>query len=205
MRIIVSASFCCVMLSAVLAAAEEKSGAGAEAKTEKPIIEVIEKAVELTNAIKAANARLVLVNGWGSTCGPCLEEMPMLANLVLKDLKDPKDIAVLGLSLDGSLFDRADAIAKSAEVVKEKGLPYKNYVWVGELDPLVETFKIASTPYNAIFKGDGTLLEVLKLPHEPEKARKVLKEKLKEALKKLDAEPAAKTTEADAGRNEERK
>lgn len=205
MRTIVNAIFCCVMLGAVLSAAEEKSGTGAEAKTGKPGIEVIEKAVELTNAIKAANARLVLINGWGSTCGPCLEEMPMLSNLVLKDLKDQKDVVVLGLSLDGSLFDRADAIAKSAEVVKEKGLPYKNYVWVGELDPLVEIFKIASTPYNAIFKGDGTLLEVLKLPHEPEKARKVLKEKLKEALKKLDAESAAKTFGTDAGKNEERK
>jgi peroxiredoxin len=55
--------------------------------------------------------RSVILNFWTKTCGPCLEELPSVANLG-KLLKDKKDVALVTISTDESAED-AKATLKS--------------------------------------------------------------------------------------------
>jgi thiol-disulfide isomerase/thioredoxin len=48
---------------------------------------------------ESLKGKVVVLNFWTKTCGPCLEEMPELAELT-KILRDRPDVAVLAVSTD---------------------------------------------------------------------------------------------------------
>jgi peroxiredoxin len=48
--------------------------------------------------------KVVLLNFWSKTCGPCLEEMPEIAELT-RILADRKDVAVVAVSIDEGWSD----------------------------------------------------------------------------------------------------
>ncbi|MFO0668308.1 MAG: TlpA disulfide reductase family protein [Polyangiaceae bacterium] len=50
-------------------------------------------------SLEAYKGKVVVLNFWTKTCGPCLEEMPEIVELT-KILKDRKDVAVLTVSTD---------------------------------------------------------------------------------------------------------
>jgi peroxiredoxin len=50
-------------------------------------------------SLESYRGRVVVLNFWTKTCGPCLEEMPELAELT-KILRDRPDVAVLAVSID---------------------------------------------------------------------------------------------------------
>jgi peroxiredoxin len=52
-----------------------------------------------TVSLDSYRGRVVVLNFWTKTCGPCLEEMPELAELT-KILRDRADVAVLAVSID---------------------------------------------------------------------------------------------------------
>ena len=52
-----------------------------------------------TVSLDALRGKVVLLNFWSKTCGPCLEEMPSLAELT-QILKDRADVVVLAVSID---------------------------------------------------------------------------------------------------------
>jgi peroxiredoxin len=49
--------------------------------------------------LESLKGKVVVLNFWTKTCGPCLEEMPELAELT-KILRDRSDVAVLAVSTD---------------------------------------------------------------------------------------------------------
>jgi peroxiredoxin len=50
-------------------------------------------------SLESYRGRVVVLNFWTKTCGPCLEEMPELAELT-KILRDRSDVVVLAVSID---------------------------------------------------------------------------------------------------------
>jgi peroxiredoxin len=52
-----------------------------------------------TVTLESLRGKVVVLNFWSKTCGPCLEEMPELAELT-KILRDRPDVAVLAVSVD---------------------------------------------------------------------------------------------------------
>src|SRR6476469_4018254 len=50
-------------------------------------------------SLDAYRDKVVVLNFWTKTCGPCLEEMPEIVELT-KMLKDRKDVAVVTVSTD---------------------------------------------------------------------------------------------------------
>ncbi|MDP9037247.1 MAG: TlpA family protein disulfide reductase [Myxococcota bacterium] len=57
-----------------------------------------------TITLASLRGKVVILNFWSKTCGPCLEEMPDLAELT-KILRDRSDVAVLAVSTDESADD----------------------------------------------------------------------------------------------------
>src|SRR5262249_40151296 len=52
-----------------------------------------------TVSLSSYRGKVVILNFWTKTCGPCLEEMPELSELT-KILKSRDDVAVLAVSTD---------------------------------------------------------------------------------------------------------
>ena len=52
-----------------------------------------------TVTLKQYEGKVVVLNFWTKTCGPCLEEMPEIAELS-KVLRDKPDVAVITISID---------------------------------------------------------------------------------------------------------
>ena len=52
-----------------------------------------------TVTLESLRGKVVILNFWSKTCGPCLEEMPDLAELS-KILRDRRDVAVVAVSVD---------------------------------------------------------------------------------------------------------
>ena len=57
-----------------------------------------------TVTLESLRGKVVVLNFWTKTCGPCLEEMPELAELA-KILRDRPDVAVVTVSVDDSPED----------------------------------------------------------------------------------------------------
>lgn len=170
---------------------EAKTDDKKEDKKESPAkpaaVQAVGKLEDILAEVKAAKAKVLFLNVWSSGCGSCIEEMPALVNAYKKDLQDSKDVVMLGLSLDGSIFDKPEAIERTSTVVIDKGLPYKNLVWTSDLDALTDKWKVSTTPYNALIAADGTLLEKFELPQDMTEVREVIRKKIVAAFEKLKA------------------
>lgn len=62
-----------------------------------------------TVSMKDFEGKVVVLNFWTKTCGPCIEEMPDIADLA-KVLKDRRDVAVVTISIDESAQDAAGTL-----------------------------------------------------------------------------------------------
>jgi thiol-disulfide isomerase/thioredoxin len=83
-----------------------------------------------TWTLESLRGKVVLLNFWSKTCGPCLEEMPSLAELA-QILKDRTDVVVLAVSID----EGPDAVGPTLKTVL-KGPP----------------------PFNVLFDPDGDVV-----------------------------------------------
>jgi len=86
---------------------EEPRATQASAALAEPAVPRAITAPELTTLLRRAERRGVLINLWATWCGPCREELPMLARV-------SKDVATKGLVILPVSVDEMD---KRAEVV----------------------------------------------------------------------------------------
>ncbi len=71
-------------------------------------------------SLSSYRGKVVILNFWTKTCGPCLEEMPELAELS-HILKDRSDVVMLAVSTDDGPNDVRDTLKS---VVHEDPLPF---------------------------------------------------------------------------------
>ncbi|HZU82798.1 MAG TPA: TlpA disulfide reductase family protein [Polyangiaceae bacterium] len=72
-----------------------------------------------TVTLESLRGKVVVLNFWSKTCGPCLEEMPDLAELT-KVLRDRPDVAVVAVSVD----DGPDDVRPTLQTVLHEEPPF---------------------------------------------------------------------------------
>ncbi len=173
-----------IFLAAVLAV----SVVGADAV--KPLDPAAQIA-DLLGAIKGTHAKVVLLNMWGIACSPCLAELPILARVAAK-LKNDPNVAFLGLCIpEGDV--EAGIFKTAATLIDSKKVAYKNMVWTGKGEALLDKFNVFGTPYTAVVAADGSILAQIEISAEEEdKAVDLLEKGIAKALEAVKVGAAAK-------------
>ena len=144
-------------------------------------VDTADKVDDLLGALKHTGAKVVLVNVWSAQCAPCLAEMPTLARAALK-FKNNVDVAFLGLCLSGEGETQKMALEAAAEIVKMKQVTYRNMLWTGKGEALLDRFNIIGTPYIVFISGEGKVLGDMELPEDQEKAGDMIEKGIAKAL-----------------------
>ena len=139
------------------------------------------KVDDLLGALKGTGAKVILLNVWSTQCTPCLAEMPTLARAAVK-FKNNVDVAFLGLVLSNEGETQKAALDAACEVVKMKQVTYRNMLWTGKGEALLDRFNIIGTPYIVFMSGEGKVLGDLELPEDQEKAGEMIEKSIAKAL-----------------------
>lgn len=129
----------------------------------------------LDAAIVQHRGKVVLVDFWATTCGPCMQLLPH--TLALQTQYGDRGLSVITVSLDGV---EGEAAARGA--LDQRGAVTENYVTsVGNWEQSFEEFKIqGGIPFLKFYDRSGELREVAAGP-EPDKidqrVRQLLAEK----------------------------
>ena len=83
--------------------------------------------------------------------------MPILANLA-KKFKDNAAVGFLGLCLSGEGITHADAQKTATSIVNNKNIEYRNLLWTGKGEALLDKFNILGTPYTLFVSAEGKVL-----------------------------------------------
>jgi len=110
--------------------------------------EALAKSGELIS-LKKYRGKIVLVNFWATWCGPCIREMPSLANLQKK--RGGSDFTVLALSQDLKEWERVSPFLNKLRINK---LP----VYVDRNMRIARTLKVVGLPTTVMFSKKGVEL-----------------------------------------------
>ena len=101
---------------------------------------------------------VVLINFWGTWCGPCLQEIPHLVRLA-HQLKT-KGLEVIGIALDSGHPNDIQAF------MAEHGMDYA--VWMGDLAMVKKRFHIMGFPTSLLIDREGLIHKRYFGPHTEE-------------------------------------
>ena len=144
-------------------------------------VDTAEKVDDLLGALKGTGAKVILLNVWSTQCSPCLAEMPTLMRAAVK-FKNNVDVAFLGLCLSGEGETQKASLEAASEVVRLKQVTYKNLLWTGKGETLLDRFNIIGTPYTVFMSAEGKVLGDIELPEDPEKAGEAIEKGIAKAL-----------------------
>ena len=107
---------------------------------------------EVDNSI-FEKADVTVVNVWGTFCGPCINEMPALADWS-KDL--PENVQIIGIVIDAASADSAE-FEKAKQLMEKNGISYTNII---AADQFTDGFldSIAGVPTTFFVGPDGKCL-----------------------------------------------
>ncbi|MEI6231592.1 MAG: TlpA disulfide reductase family protein [Planctomycetota bacterium] len=146
----------------------------------KPV-EAAAKVDDILGALKGTGAKVILVNVWSAECTPCIAEMPTLMRAAVK-FKSNANVAFLGLCLPGEETNFKIAIEAATKIVQSKVVTYRNMLWTGKGETLLDRFNIIGTPYIVFLSGDGKVLGDLELPEDQVKAGDMIEKSIAKAL-----------------------
>ncbi|MCR5764121.1 MAG: TlpA family protein disulfide reductase [Treponema sp.] len=96
---------------------------------------------------------LTVVNVWGTFCGPCISEMPELAQWA-KEL--PENVQILGIICDIGDISDSDGIAEAKSIIADAGVEFENIIAGDELYPLLKNIMFVPTTF--LVDKDGTVI-----------------------------------------------
>src|SRR5213594_2919868 len=99
--------------------------------------------------------RPVFVNFWATWCVPCVEELPDLAALSREEAVRRAEF--VGVSLDAWVTGNgSETEEKVKRALADAGVNYRNLVYQGDQDPLLEGFQLPGPiPYSVLYDGQG--------------------------------------------------
>lgn len=93
--------------------------------------------------------KVVLLEFWSKSCGPCIQSIPDLKNL--DERFGPRGFAIIGVNMD---TNRVDA----EEIIKKHGLPWpQSFDGKGEQTALAQRFLVHSIPRGVLIDRAGRL------------------------------------------------
>ena len=99
-----------------------------------------------------AKADLTVLNIWGTTCSPCITEMPELQEW---SENMPENVQMMGLVLDAAVGD-ADAIDMAQMICEATGVTYTNLILSEDLYEFAQG--IMFTPTTIFVDGNGAIV-----------------------------------------------
>lgn len=103
-----------------------------------------------------AEAKLTMINVWGTFCTPCLEEMPALAELNRE--YQEKGVQIIGICSDTMNADKEldqDQVEKARELAEQTGADYLHIAMSGTLmDTLLP--QVMAVPMTIFVDSEGT-------------------------------------------------
>lgn len=103
-----------------------------------------------------ADAKLTMINVWGTFCTPCLEEMPALAELNRE--YQEKGVQIIGICSDTINADKEldqDQVEKARELAEQTGADYLHIAMSGTLmDTLLP--QVMAVPMTIFVDSEGT-------------------------------------------------
>ncbi|HLX60402.1 MAG TPA: TlpA disulfide reductase family protein [Planctomycetota bacterium] len=148
-------------------------------------LDSVSKVDDLLAAVKKTKAKVILLNFWGITCSPCIAEMPVLSRASEK-FKDNPNVAFLGVCIPEESVAKEKLAESAAEIVRKRKVAYRNWIWSGTGDALLEKFDIQGTPYTVLLSSDGKLLGEIKIPLDPDKAAELINTSIAKALETVE-------------------
>ena len=102
-----------------------------------------------------ANADITVVNIWGTFCGPCIDEMPALAEW---DAELPDNVQIVGIVSDVPETSGSE-YAAAQKIVADSGVKFTNIIAAGELAEFMK--KVRMFPTTLFVDSNG------KFVHDP--------------------------------------
>ena len=130
-----------------------------------------------------SNNKITMINIWGTFCGPCIREMPELAQL--SEEYKSKGVEIIGIPIDIiNEWGKLDTSAKSdaLKIINQTGVKYKNVV------PTIEMFQtflrgVQAVPTTIFIDKNGKLLGTSYLGSRSKKDWQKIIDKLLESQK----------------------
>ncbi len=97
--------------------------------------------------VSAMRNSVVLLNFWGTWCGPCLEEIPDL--IKLSHRFQSRGLKVIGVTLASGSSDDIRAFTEA------HGMDYT--VVIGDLDEVKRQFQVMGFPASVLIDGEGVI------------------------------------------------
>lgn len=95
--------------------------------------------------------KIVLLNFWGTFCGPCIKDIPKKNQLV--EEFDPDKFVLVNICLD-------DNPGLSKEIIKEKSFKRVHLFCTGNWESLLRgNYSINGVPHYTLINGDGRIIE----------------------------------------------
>lgn len=101
-------------------------------------------------SLESYRGKIVVLNFWATWCGPCVEEMPMLADI--QNRYGVRGVVVIGVSLDDE-----DSAAQVPRFVQKRKINFP--VWVGGTTEDLERFGLGEAlPATAFIDAEGRIV-----------------------------------------------
>ena len=100
-----------------------------------------------------AGKKLTVVNIWGTFCGPCINEMPELAQW---DAEMPEGVQIIGLVSDLTSADDAETLEMAKAICEKTGVVFPSLIANDDFFPLLSG--VIGVPTTVFVNGDGVIV-----------------------------------------------
>lgn len=112
----------------------------------------------ITQLVAAHKGQVVVMDGWSTSCLPCMREFPNLVKLHKKYGPDKLVCISLSFNYEGiGKPEDAEVIEPVLAFLRRQGATFENVLSSEESDVLYEKFKLASIPAVFVYDQEGNL------------------------------------------------
>lgn len=110
----------------------------------------------IQDLVASHRGKIVVMDAWATSCGPCVREFPNLVALHKK--YGPEKIACISLSFDNEGIDDIEEVKKPVlKFLRDNGATFDNVISSIEADALYQKFDLTAVPAVFVYNRSGEL------------------------------------------------